>query len=925
MLKFIKSAFLFILLIGAVQSSQAQSERFEVNGSVVDSTLIGVPSATVVALTRADSVLTKFTTSANDGSFRLRRLVAGEYILQVSYVGYQTIRQNFEIKAADLDIGQLTMMELVSELDELVVSAEHIPFRVSKDTLSYNAAAFATRPNAVVEDLLRRLPGVEVQEDGTIIAQGETVQNVLVDGKEFFGSDPTIATKNLPADAVERVEVYDKQSDQAEFTGIQDGDQQKTINLALKEEARTGYFGSVTGGFGGETSDEGLYDGQLNFNRFNSETQIAVIGNANNINRSSSGFDNARQFVSGSSGGSQGPGIQVGGSLNSGFSETFSAGLNYSRDFGKKDKSWLRSSYFRSQLDNQQDRVVNRESILGSNISSSTDLASDQHTENVAHKGNVNAQITLGEGHDIRLRSNFSFSNSSVSNLSFQETMDASGRTRNSADTWYFNDGDRIDGSGQLTWRKKLNDAGRSLIWFSSANLNDSETTADLESTLGTFDPRIDILTYEEIVQLQSTIGNQFSQRHKFSVIEPIGGVTVELAVERRLQDQDETKRFSDIVLDTPVLNELLSAEFNRTYAYWNGSAQVSKTTEDQFISATVRMQQSELEGTIVDRDVEISNGYTHVLPSLYFRRSLTDASSLQVRYNTSTREPTLTELQPFVDNTNPLSVFIGNPDLEPQYTHSLYTDYRFFDQYTFVNVFASVRSSWTKNQIVQSRTIDEQLKQTFTNVNAGDGWSHNARASFGTPVRRLGIQVNWNNNLTWSTGSQFINDDENESRILRYTPSLTVQNRFRDVFDVRGTYSMTLNDVDYSLNEDQNQQYINSSIRFSGDLYKGGWTFGTAVDFKKYDQEVFGEADNLALLEASIGKLLPNEKTEIQLVVRDVLDQNQGVTYSNSNNYIQEARVETLGRYIMLKLTHKLSKGAAPSGGGKGGFRGRR
>lgn len=904
MFKTLKIALLSALFIGSLQVAQAQSGNHDLTGSVVDSTKIGIPSATVVALTRADSVLTKFATTDSKGAFRLRRLAAGEYILQISFVGYQTIRQNFEVKDADLDVGQIILHELVSELDELVVSAEHIPFRVSKDTLSYNAAAFATRPNAVVEDLLRRLPGVEVGEDGSITIQGEQVQNVLVDGKEFFGSDPTIATKNLPADAVERVEVYDKQSDKAEFTGIQDGEQQKTINLALKEEAKTGYFGTATGGLGGENTDQGLYDGQLNFNRFNSNTQIGLIGNANNVGRSSSGNGGARSFA--------------GGDVNSGFSESFSVGLNVNRDFGKRSKSWIRSSYFLNQLENQQDRAVFRESILGPIVSSSTDETSDQLTDNVSHTGNINAQITLGDGHDIRVRSNFSFSNSSLTNQSFQESRDGTGQPKNSADTYRFNEGDRFYGTSQLTWRKKLNDKGRSVILYSSANLNDSETNTDLTSTIGTFDPLADLMTYDELVQLQSTVGNQLTQRHRLSLIEKLGQANLEIQLERQLQDEEETKNYSDISSGTPVLNELLSGEFNRTYAYWNGSAQVSKTSEDQFLSLTVKVQKSDLEGTIVNRSVDVSNGYTHILPSIYFRRSLTEASTIQLRYSTSTREPSLNELQPFIDNSNPLSVFIGNPDLEPQYTHSVYSEYRFFDQYTFVNVFASLRSSWTKDQIVQSRTIDEQLKQTFTNVNSGDGFSHSARATFGTPIRKLGIQINFNNSLNWSTGSQFINAEENKSRIIRYSPSLTVQNRFRDVFDVRGTYSLTFNDVDYSLNKEQNRQYTNSSLRFSGDLFRGGWTFGTAVDFRMYDQKAFGGAENRALVEATVSKLLPNERTEIQFVVRDLLNQNQGISYSNSNNYIQETRVETLARYMMLKLIHKLSKGAAPSGRGR-------
>ena len=190
---------------------------------VTDSVGVGLQGATIVALTQADSVLTKFTTTNSDGEFRLRRVPAGDYILQVTFVGFNLHRQNFSVLDAEVNVGSMVLAEAVDELGELVVSAEHIPIVVKRDTLEFNAAAFATRPNAVVEDLLRRLPGVEVAADGTIKAQGEEVQNVLVDGKEFFGSDYKIATKNLAADAVDKVQVYDKKSDMAEFTGVDDG------------------------------------------------------------------------------------------------------------------------------------------------------------------------------------------------------------------------------------------------------------------------------------------------------------------------------------------------------------------------------------------------------------------------------------------------------------------------------------------------------------------------------------------------------------------------------------------------------------------------------------------------------------------------------------------------------------------------------
>ena len=218
--------------MGVLLAEPAQAQdQFDVAGVITDSTGARLDGAMVVALVRQDSVLTQFALTGGNGAFRLRRLSPGEYILQVSLVGYQTVRQDFSVSNADVDAGTVSLDVLALEVDPLVVSVEQIPFVTRRDTLDYNILAFPTRPNASVEELLRRLPGIEVESDGSIRAQGQDVENVLVDGKEFFASDPKIATQNLPADAIERVQVYERKSDMAEFTGISDGDEETTINL----------------------------------------------------------------------------------------------------------------------------------------------------------------------------------------------------------------------------------------------------------------------------------------------------------------------------------------------------------------------------------------------------------------------------------------------------------------------------------------------------------------------------------------------------------------------------------------------------------------------------------------------------------------------------------------------------------------------
>jgi len=894
---------IIVLCNGLTPDALAQNTRFEVRGIVADSAGTGLSGATVVVLTRVDSVLTKFATSGRSGAFTLRRLLAGEYILQVSFVGFQTRRDDFSITDSDIDVGIVDLSVLVSELDELVVSAEHIPFVISRDTLNYNARAFETRANAVVEDLLRRLPGIEVEEDGTITAQGETVKNVLIEGKEFFGSDPTIATKNLPADAVERVKVYDKQSDVAEFTGVPDGDHEKTIDLELTEDAKSGYFGKISLGFGGQADDQSRYNGDATINRFTPTTQIGIIANANNTGNSRSGGGNFQSFMGQAGGG----GSQMGGNPNAGFSELFNLGLNVSHEFG--GKSWIRSSYFLSSRDNLQDRVIQQQQLLSSEVSALIDQTNSQNSDNLSHSVNVNAQATFSEGHDMRLRGNLSASSSSLSNIGYRETKNAIGQIQNSLTTGYATAGDNLGGNAQLTWRKRLSENGRSIFLVARANLNDSDVSSDLDSRTDFYEDG-DVMTYDEILQEQSKLGNRFTQSQRLSMTQPLGsGRTLEIFGERSAVDQDETKSVYDLESGVSVLNDLLSSGFDRTYSYLKAGLQISRNVESYWYSGGFNFQRSNLEGTVLDQDEKISNGYSHVLPWVRLKLQLDDAKSVEARYSTSTREPSMTELQPFANNNNPLNIYVGNPELTPEYRHTVAASYRFFDRFSFLNLFTSFGTTFTKDKIVKSRTVDEKkFSQVVTPVNSDGGWSSNARINFGNPIRAIGARINFSNSAVYTTGSEFINDEENESRILRNTIEVSLDNRQKDRFDIRAGSRMTFNKVDYSLNEKLNQSYINTTYFARGTYYLGeAWTFNTSVNYRVYDQEVFGPGQNVALLEASISHLVMNDRVQIELKGLDLLNQNQGVNFTNSATFIQEERIVSLGRYMMLKVIYNL------------------
>ena len=929
-------------------SAEAQ-ETYDVRGIVADSTGAGLDGAMIVALALPDSLLTKFALSDGNGSFNLSRVPPGEYLLQITMVGHQTVRRPFSITGADVDAGTINLEVLAYEMDALVVSVDHVPFVNRRDTLDYNALAFVTRPNATVEELLARLPGIEVDPDGTIRAQGEEVRNVLVDGREFFGSDPTIATRNLPADAIERIQVYDRQSDMAEFTGIADGQEERTINLVLREDARRGYFGQAVGGLGGglepaaviEAQPDGRtrYSESLNISRFSPTTQLALLGNANNVNQAGFAWGDfvnfsggARGLAAGAGRGGRGGagdrsggrgGIQLGGGRNDGFTESRSLGLNANHDFS--EDRWIRSSYIYTGLDNVQRETTQQQQLLGSSTAALQNAAADQVTANTSHRVNLNAQYGFSDGHDIRLRGSLSVGASSLTSFESNETTTLDGRVQNTGISNNVVDGNDLGGSARVTWRKRLAENGRSLVAEATSSIQEPELYGNLETTTGIANGNGD-LVMRDLIQQQSRTGRTLSHSQRLSLTQPVGeGSIVEVFGERRVVNEDQDNSVFDIGTGTPIFNDLLSSGFERTYSYLRGGFRFNRNTEDTRFVVGLQVQESNLDGTILDRDERIENGYTHILPSANFRVQLNDAKTLSFRYTTSTREPSMTELQPFIDNTNPLRTYVGNPNLTPEYSHSFNADYRFFDQFSFVNLFTYLRFSYTNDDIIQSRVVDEQALQTVMPVNIDHSWMTNGGLTYGRPIRSVGARINLNYSFSYTRGVEILNGLENNSTVLRNTIDASIDNRTKDLFDVRVGARFAFNDVEYSLNPELNQGYLDKTFYGNGMLHYGaGWTLSATLNYRLFDEDVFGAADrNIAMLQASISKLAMDNRVEIELVGFDILDQNKGVTYTTGTSFIEERRSESLGRYVMLKVTYRLgSRGAATTRRGGDGRR---
>lgn len=901
----------------------AQTARFDIHGTVADSAGSGLGGAMVVALTRADSVLVTFATSANDGAFTLRRLPAGDYVPQVTTAGYEIFRKDIAVLAAGVDAGTITMTVRAVELDPLEVSVDLVPFINRGDTLVYNTLAYPTRPNASVEELLSRLPGIQVDADGSIRALGEQVTRVLVEGREFFGSDPTIATRNLPADAVKRVEVYDKASDLEEFTGVPDGNEERTIDLELQDGAKQGWFGRLAGALGADGGDYGSfasgaeegvrYDQTFGLNRFTTTTQIAAIASANNVNQPGFSWADYQGFVGGAKAlaAPRGDGGSSGAGRDDGFTETVGLGVNASHDFAAG--SWIRSSYFLSSLDNLQNRTVQQRQLLGAQVSSLSDGTNSEAADNLTHRFDLNTQYTIGEAHHVRLRADFTRRSSSLLAIGSQETRTASRDLLNSASTLNRVEGTDLGGSAALTWRKRLNRGGRTVVAEVRANLSEPDLVGRLESTttLASRDPAVGTAAETGVVQEQYRKGRTFVQTQRLSLIQPVGESLLEVFGEHRVIDEDRNQSIYDLTTGSPVFNDPLSSEFERTYRYFRGGLNYTRPSTAALVTFGLQVQGSDLDGTIIDRDERIANGYTHVLPTARVKFQLgKPGRSIDVRYATATREPGLEELQPFTDNTNPLSVYTGNPDLQPEYTHSLSADYRFFDQFSFVNLYTYARLAYTRNDIALSRDVDENGLQRVSPINAGPRWAVNGGATWDTPIRRIAARLTLGYDLTWSRGAERVNGADNVSRILTHTASARIENRYKENVDLQAGGQVTFNRVDYSLFDGLDQSWANGAVFTSASWYAGeSWTLASSLSYRAFDQDVFGAADNIAFLDASISRLLLDDRAEIRLAGLDLLDQNQGVAFTSSTTAIRETRTRSLGRRLMLNFTYRLGR----------------
>lgn len=897
----------------------AQNQYVQLKGVVTDPDQEPLTGATVVVLNPLDSALVSFAISDGAGRFVLNRVPVQPAVLQITYIGYGTFQQELELQAdqTPVDVGEIWLSPENLMLQEVVVKSEHIPVLIKGDTIQYQADAFATRPDDNVENLLKKLPGVEVRRDGSIRAQGENVENVLVDGKPFFGNNAQVATRNLPADAVNAVQVYDKQSDLQEFSGIDDGEEEKTINLVLKEDKKAGQFGEATGGYG----TDGRYVGRASINRFSGTTQMSLLGSANNTNEPGFSIMDYIDFVGGmerlmAQGGGR---IQlteddIGIPLNfgdgGGLNTSKALGLNLNHDFGEKTQ--FSSNYFGSRLQRELRETYNRNNFLSDGAFESLgETAMDSRTD--GHRLNLELKHEWDSRQRLQVRTGMGYRNGQTSRNQQLANGNTDGLLVNESDQRYAYSPNQWTINTSVQYFLKFKKAGR---LFTASTRFDQQMDDAEEYILN----RSRFLLAEPDLWSADSLDQQ-QLRDDQERVWSLGLTYTEPLAERwywqnRLTvTQESDKRAKDFLdrneTNTYRLNTDLSGAFDRGFDNQLLRTGLLYTGQRSRVDLSVAAQRSILDGTSSFSGELPQRDFWHLLPRANWEFEMTDSKNLDLSYNTRITAPALNQLQTLVDNSNTLSLYQGNPDLVPEYRHDFSAGLMIIDAFSFTNFFANIRSSYIENRIVNSLSIDSLLRQLSSPVNTSYEWQNQLYASFSTPIRPLDIAIRLRGSASYTKGFVLVNEVNDQVDRWNQEWSFSFGNRKKEVVDWELGTTWNFSQATYDMQQNFNQNYSRQDwFAVATWFLPKDWVLSSEVEYQRFSNEAFGQQNSFALWQAALSKsLLQNNRLILKVSVFDLLNQNTGIQRRNAFNYFEESRSNALGRYAMLTATYKIGK----------------
>lgn len=901
-----------IVLLFLSFSLTSFSQSNTIRGEVLDEKGVPLPSSTVVLMDPADSTMQYFGITSSNGYFEIKGIKKGEYLLQAAFIGYKSYYKNITTPFTNNgELGIIVLAPTPVEMEGVQITGERIPLRVSQDTLEYDAKAFKTAADDNVEDLLKKLPGIEVDRSGNIKALGEDVTTVLVDGKEFFSNDLKMATKNLPAGAIDKVQLYNKKSEESEFTGIDDGARNQTLNLILNEENKEGVFGSVMAG-GGTGAH---YDASAKIYKFTDKAQIAGLGMLNNVNKYGFSVGDYISFSGGIAnishgrgGMSESGGFPINfGQTQTGFSSSGAAGLNYSYFKSKHQRFFISYLGSGSKVDLEEKTDTWRTKDSGSYFEEDE---TNQINRDTAHNITFGMRYLFRETNNLIINGGLSYNTAfiplSSSSIRYQEGDTINSLTRNSNDL-----SSRLSGNMNASYLKKINE-GSTLLKVSgntSYSSNKSETDFNNHTTF-----------YQSgsesfVNQFQNNTINTLRYGGAVSLTQKIhGSVYMDFGVSGS-NSQETLDRLQGDVFPEEIVIDSLSPEFIKTNQWVKPAISIRRNTELSTLTVGLDYNMGNY-GTVLSGDEGEEKTYKYFQPRLTWQYRYKTGRRLSFRYSSKVNTPSANQLMPIVNNFNSLSLFYGNRDLSPEYVHSTSANWWIFDQFSFTTLLVGLRTAYTQDKIDYAISVNESLVQEMRLVNVDDNFSANANVDFSTPIRALGIKTNINISEGYNKGINIVDDESIEITSLSHRYSVSFDNRKKDKWDVISGVGFSMTDR-RSIEENLNAKYYDLSW-FGEITYTptAKLLFFFSADITNYTAQNFEEAQLVPLLGAHISySFMKNNRATLTLAAQDLLNKNTGIMRVSELNYLQEKTSNIIGRYFMLTFKYRLNKFGGDTG----------
>jgi hypothetical protein len=869
--------FLFFFCFKDLVSAQ----NFAIDGKLRDENYAPLEAATLVLLSKKDTLPISGCKSDSVGYFQLTSIPEGDYWLLVSYLGYVPLRLDVPIKGQPrtLHMGTLPLKCDAKMLGEVRIVAEATPVIVRNDTIFYHAASFQTRPNAAVLELLKKMPGIEISADGKITAQGKPVENILVDGKKFFGEDPATSTRVLPADAIETVEIYDESSKKADFTGIEDQNKEKTINLILKEDRKKGWFGEAFAGAGGSKESDKRYDVSLNLNRFAPNRQRSVLGSLNN----------------------------TGGNQN-GFQKTQSLGANLNQTL--KETTQINGSVGWNNSQQNAQQITSRQVFLPSG-----NLNSNEKTQQEQHSQDINGDFGLFSTPDtltiINFRGSGRYNNAKGEDQSSNKTLNQDGLALNAAQRRNKNTSLSNGGDVDFLYGRRAKNSKRNFTISTNLGLNNNKSDNQVFSENSFFGADSLVARLDTVFQLAKQENTSSQAAFNASIGEPIGKNNM-FQADYSFSFYDNKAKLStfDLNKGNERRNDSLSNTFLNRSTQQRIGLQTQVKSGKWTNNLTLNAQITNLKGSNgAQPDAALARTFWRILPSVSASRNFGESASLNLDYRTDLSTPDLSQLQAVPDRRDPLNIREGNPNLKPELGHHFATNYNTYNPKNFRSLFASINADYSQDRIIETISVDPSFVRRYRPQNMQGELRLGSSLSVGLPIKKWKSTFNLGINGSFSRGQAFLNDRQNWMQNGIFSQSVGWGFSPTSWFNHNLNASFTQNNLRYSVDKNLNQAFLDQSYNSSLSLIlPKRWDLSS--DFNLNISQGRAEGFNLTVpvWNMSLAKrLLSGDRLEISIAVNDLLNRNVTIQRNTNLNFVEDVQSNILSRYFFFKIRYTM------------------